>query len=591
MAQEVLVRILVDGGNATRNVNKVKQSFNNLEKSVNRVQKKGKDQNANAGLDNAILMETSRLASDVSYGFTAIANNLGQLINLFRMSKDASGSYAQSLKNLLKFQNLLLVAVQLVIAFLPRLIKLFGGSADATRKLKDALIEAQASFKNTEINVRALQGAIDNSNGSYEQRTKLVDRLKKVTGLQNIELDANNQLSKDSNEQIEKAIKLALLEAKAKAILSLIDENNKKALIEIQKIREKESSGVNKFFTLLKTLLEPISTFFSKVSEKVVNFFKLILNNPLTAMFFPTLKIGTELFDKYNEAVDGTEQTEKRRQKTIVKVKEIQDGVNKTNQQYIDELKKVYDEIENLNLSEEKNIVTKKEFDSVTKQQIEQIQKHIEAIRELGKIREEYFKKNEDLEVRELTTIGGRIEFAKKQRLAEIKSIKADEEYKQDAILQVNKYYDKLLLVEKKEALQDLASAFIQAAGEQSKVGKTVAIAQALFNTYQGITKAIAENSPPLSGIYAATQALIGFAQVRNIIGTDPTNPRMRGGSIGSGSTVEAPDFNVVGASQVSQLGRLVSSQQNKPLKAFVVGKEISSQQELDRNITNTAGI
>jgi hypothetical protein len=181
--------------------------------------------------------------------------------------------------------------------------------------------------------------------------------------------------------------------------------------------------------------------------------------------------------------------------------------------------------------------------------------------------------------------------LARKQRLAEIESIIADEKYKQDSKLQVNKYYDKLLLVEKKEALQDLASAFIQAAGEQSKVGKTVAIAQALFNTYQGITKAIAENSPPLSGIYAATQALIGFAQVRNIIGTDPTNPRMRGGSIGSGSTVEAPDFNVVGASQVSQLGRLVSSQQNKPLKAFVVGKEISSQQELDRNITNTAGI
>ena len=66
------------------------------------------------------------------------------------------------------------------------------------------------------------------------------------------------------------------------------------------------------------------------------------------------------------------------------------------------------------------------------------------------------------------------------------------------------------------------------------------------------------------------------------------------GGGVGGqrgGVNVEAPDFNVVGASQVSQLGRLVSAQQNKPLKAFVVGKEISSQQELDRNITNTAGI
>tara|TARA_Y100000114_G_scaffold49503_1_gene45175 strand:- start:2179 stop:3951 length:1773 start_codon:yes stop_codon:yes gene_type:complete len=590
MAQEVLVRILVDGGGATRNVNKVKESFNKLEQSVNRVQKKGKDPKATAGIDNAILMETSRLASDASFGFTAIANNLSQLINLFKTSKDATGSYAQSLRNLLKFNNLLLIGIQLLITFLPKLIKLFGGSADATRKLKDALIEAQASFKETEINIRALQGAIDNGNGSYVQRTKLVERLKKITGLQNIELDANNQLSKDSNELIEKAIKLAALEAKAKAILSLIDENNKKALIEIQKIREKESSGINKFFTLLKTLLEPISEFFSKVSEKVVNFFKLIVNNPLTAMFFPALKIGTELFDKYNEAVDGTEQTEKRRQKTIVKVKEIQDGVNKTNQQYINELKKVYDEIENLNLSEEKNIVTKKEFDSVTKQQIEQIQKHIEAIRELGKIREEYFKKNEDLEVRELEFAGARIIKAKQQRLAEIKSIIADEEYKQDAILQVNKYYDKLLLLEKKEALQDLTAAFIQAAGEQSKVGKIVAIAQALFNTYEGITAAL-KVPPPLGEIYAATRALLGFAQVRNILQTDPSNPRMAGSSVGSGSTVEAPDFNVVGASQVSQLGRLVSAQQNKPLKAFVVGKEISSQQELDRNITNTAGI
>jgi hypothetical protein len=59
----------------------------------------------------------------------------------------------------------------------------------------------------------------------------------------------------------------------------------------------------------------------------------------------------------------------------------------------------------------------------------------------------------------------------------------------------------------------------------------------------------------------------------------------------GSGNVIEAPDFNVVGASETSQLAQTVAGQQAKPVKAFVVGKDISTQQELDRNITTTASI
>ena len=68
------------------------------------------------------------------------------------------------------------------------------------------------------------------------------------------------------------------------------------------------------------------------------------------------------------------------------------------------------------------------------------------------------------------------------------------------------------------------------------------------------------------------------------------------GGSSGSGGTgagaeVQAPDFNVVGASSESQLAQSIGGQQSKPIKAFVVGKEITTQQELDRNTINTAGL
>ena len=61
------------------------------------------------------------------------------------------------------------------------------------------------------------------------------------------------------------------------------------------------------------------------------------------------------------------------------------------------------------------------------------------------------------------------------------------------------------------------------------------------------------------------------------------------GGGTGGGVQIQAPDFNIVGASQTSQLAQAVTEQQAKPVKAFVVGKDISTQQELDRNITNTA--
>jgi hypothetical protein len=46
---------------------------------------------------------------------------------------------------------------------------------------------------------------------------------------------------------------------------------------------------------------------------------------------------------------------------------------------------------------------------------------------------------------------------------------------------------------------------------------KAVAIATALINTYQGITKALAEYPPPISFAMAALQAAAGFAQVANI--------------------------------------------------------------------------
>jgi hypothetical protein len=93
----------------------------------------------------------------------------------------------------------------------------------------------------------------------------------------------------------------------------------------------------------------------------------------------------------------------------------------------------------------------------------------------------------------------------------------------------------------------------------------------------------IATASPFLLQLKAAVGLFKGKKK-----GSAPAVPSPGGGG-GAGTTIQAPDFNVVGASATNQLAESVAGQQSKPLRAFVVGKDMSTQQELDRNINNTA--
>jgi hypothetical protein len=139
-------------------------------------------------------------------------------------------------------------------------------------------------------------------------------------------------------------------------------------------------------------------------------------------------------------------------------------------------------------------------------------------------------------------------------------------------------------------------------AEKQFKIQKAISIGQALVNTYEMATRAynavlagpekfLGVSSLVLAKIAAGVATSFGLAQVAAIAKSKfvPSGISGGGGGAGGGAGIEAPDFNVVGASQTSQLAETVLGQQAKPVKAFVVGKDITTQQELDRNITNTA--
>ena len=100
---------------------------------------------AQAGLNNAILLETGRLASDVNFGFTAIANNLSQVVTLFssfvRTSDGVRGAFRELGKSIMGTGGVL-IAVQLLIGFLPKLDKIFKDLRGRTLDLNDVFEKA-----------------------------------------------------------------------------------------------------------------------------------------------------------------------------------------------------------------------------------------------------------------------------------------------------------------------------------------------------------------------------------------------------------------------------------------------------------------
>ena len=144
-------------------------------------------------------------------------------------------------------------------------------------------------------------------------------------------------------------------------------------------------------------------------------------------------------------------------------------------------------------------------------------------------------------------------------------------------------------------AINGLVQAF---AGENEKaqkrafmINKVAGIANAVISTAQGISKALAETTDPTptQSFRFANAALVGVTGAAQIA-TIASQQFQAGGSvdtnISSGATAPSmtPQFNVVGASGQNAL---LESLQANPVKAFVVGSEVTSQQELDRNRIN----
>ena len=133
---------------------------------------------------------------------------------------------------------------------------------------------------------------------------------------------------------------------------------------------------------------------------------------------------------------------------------------------------------------------------------------------------------------------------------------------------------------------------FSNIAGKETVAGKAFAVAAATINTYRGVSDALIL----VQGLAISIAiGISGIANVKKILSVQ-LPPVTGGGSTPSGSPSPAPlsippAFNIVGASGTNQLADAIGGQSQQPVQAFVVSSEVTTSQELDRNIIDEASI
>ena len=667
-----------------------------------------------SGLNNAILLETGRLASDASFGFTAIANNLSQVVTLFSSFAKTNGGVIASLKELgnsLLGTGGLLILVQLLISYGADLIKIFASTSAEAVKLKDVFKDAGSAVQETAGRFQTYIARLQDSNASQEEQAKSLELLNKefpdyIKQIKQADVsieDVKNQTAEATEQNIlyEESIRKI---ARSKAAQSAIEEE---AAAEIQATLETERILRQKYNMTLKEAEKATKIYNEELKNgqtvSAGTFGSTTMTNTAINRQSENIKVlvrdlkletdqrkkNIQILEDYvilgNKGIDGKPRErdfkqqllnldkleESYRQKSIDQTlltedekidiqekfakKELKirlDQFNKRQKLRLDEFleskasddeklqaQKDYNESIALAQQEHDDVMIELEASFETKRSKLERKRRERSAADVKKAREIQEKTEEDALQDLLTRFASTNELFYEQNATFLQNeidnqnkilnnVHATETQKQEAIqktaelqrqLRQNEYDAAIAEIEFKKSIQleyvgfaEQTSQLLSTLAGKNKglqnaalaIEKGAAIAKIVVNANASVLArqagnialanpvAIALDAPLMAADIARVKIGAGLS-IANILATTLTNAKSKkpsgGDSGGGGRTIQAPDFNVVGASQTSQLAETVAGQQAKPVKAFVVGKDISTQQELDRNITNTA--
>jgi len=555
------------------------------------------------GLAGATLVELGRTISDSNYGIRGMANNLSQLSTLMITLITTTGGVVNGFRALL---GALMGPLGLILIF-QTVITLIERQDMEARKLKRTTDDlgklVSKTAGNFEIYIRKLQDA----NTSKNQQVIAIEKLNKEypdfikqldqsgLSLEDVK-NKTNAASAAINAYRQQIVELAF----ARAAQNKIEELAAKSIdLEQKAIDDLKKGG--------KTLDEARELYAKREeirqNEALSDAEKVVAINKL---FRESIVEGKEEFNKFN--IDAS-----------ADILDTLDSENIKIQEQINLLVKRITLERDSQKKSKKESEEKREYDAL---EIGNFDQKIRALKEMGQIREYFFNRNLEMDVNENKNTIEAIKIEEQQnlnRLNALKELGLREEELAVAKYEINLFYTKLLAQEQErldrqgyamrmEMFQNYADSLgslSQLMKQNSEAAKTFALLEITANTAIGFSKGLvlaqeqALSAPPVSTL---AYPLFISAQIASVLAAaSRAKSILNGGSIGSSTAIagsqpqtaiEAPDFNVVGASPESQLAQSVLGQQEKPLRAFVVHKDIKDANELDRSIdvTRTLG-
>ena len=600
-----------------------------LDKSINR-------NKTNAGLNNAIIAESARLASDASYGFTAIANNLGQLVSLFSASARAAGGLASAIKAIFTVQSLFLISIQLLITYGKDIYNFFAGIDEGAKEAAEAIKEATKAmdeqiqrfddlakftskygatnkllqedlarlrneFKDFEVGFQKLTKEQQNSDEAILKLIKdyelFLDAQRELNRLEEV-LRQTRAKGEDGTGSVLKATQnyrdqYDLVLRLQKRFRRDDKKTTKEAAKNIETLRDIA-------FRTYEQRLSDFDRFAEKARNKELNFIKRVGVEKIEFQKQQAIREldleATQKVEQEKIRYEGylsdialrkqtlTERINEKEKELILEAKtedekqRIRDNAElRRSQVQAEYLRARTDANEKYGQSLEfiatsfanaTNSVTES-YGSIQDEFVEQ--QELTDLSQFGQLAIDGIQQRIEAEKSLSRSVFDRIDLEKEleksrheEKMGQLKDELRQAEVNGESTLAVQqkitneeqRYSNTKKSIAQKERdakvdlINDVADVFLMAAKEGSDIAKAVAIFAATVNTYEAVTAALgAKPYTPLNIAQAVAVGAKGFLQVREIART----PKPLGGG-GGGAAVQAPSFNVVGASPTNQL-------------------------------------
>lgn len=554
----------------------------------------------------------------------------------------------------------LAIGIGLVAANFDKIKAKFKGLTEEGRKAAEELKKEQealrASIAKQTAELRLVSRAYEMGTLKGDKLKRAVRDLAKQYGEGNIELDENNRLTKDSLKFIDDQIKAIKIQAQNKARLTKIEElytkeigqqaiaqgainnvNNKQA--EIDRLRIKLASEENLFQreklgkiigvreSELKKLQDRV-----KVTQGDVDRTNKQIDAQIKKLVKADIQTPADQSKQRKKEEKEAEKLASERKSRAEKELEEQEAENQLKIDQEERLQAKIAEIKNkvrdaeANTEEEQRVLEIEKIKEQNKRLLaeafifgqdteelrislkQKLQAKIDQFDNEDKIKRQ--KKN--FEELELSKEFEQLAFEDQRNiLAERREILLQDELVSDEQkLSLQKQFteasNKIDLLEfdaKQKVLDDTEAALEglgAVAGEQTAVGKGLAIASSTINTFRGVSDALAAQTvtPFETALKFANAAAIlssGLQNVKKIAavqvptkssGSAPTTSTSIGGG---GAISQPPSFNIVGATETSQLAEAIGEQTQQPVQAFVVANDVTTAQSLENNIVEGA--